>query len=35
MKDFYSKCDEIRSFQQIWLNLLKESIMDNVTFCAA
>ena len=33
IKDFFSKCDEIRSFLQIWLNLLKKSLMENFIFC--
>ena len=27
MKDFFSKCDEIRSFFRIWSHLLKKSLM--------
>ena len=30
IKDFVSKCDQIRSFQ----NLLKKSLMENLIFCA-
>ena len=33
MKDFFSKCDQIRSFLQIWLHLLKKSLMENI-FCS-
>ena len=33
IKDFFSKCDEIRSFQQIWSHLLKKSLMENFIFC--
>ena len=34
MKDFLSKCDQIRSFVQIWSRLLKKSLMENFIFCA-
>ena len=34
IKDFFSKCDQIRSFLRIWLHLLKKSLMENVIFCA-
>ena len=34
IKEFFSKCDEIRSFQQIWSHLLKKSLMENFIFCA-
>ena len=35
IKDFFSKCDLIRQKQQIWLNLLKNSLMENfIFFCA-
>ena len=33
IKDFYSKCDEIRSFLRIWSNLLKKFLMENFIFC--
>ena len=33
IKDFFSKCDQIRSFLQIWSRLLKKSIMENFIFC--
>ena len=33
IKDFFSKCDQIRSFQQIWSHLLKKSLMENFIFC--
>ena len=33
-EDFFSKCDQIRSFLQIWSNLLKKSSMENLIFCA-
>ena len=32
--DFFSKCDQIRSFLRIWSYLLKKSIMENFNFCA-
>ena len=35
IKDFFSKCDQIRRKLQIWSNLLKKSIMENFFFCAA
>ena len=31
IKDFFSKCDQIRSFLP---HLLKKSLMENVFFCA-
>ena len=34
MKDFFSKCDQIRSYLQIWSHLLKKSLMENFIFCA-
>ena len=34
IKDFFSECDQIRSFLQIWSNLLKKSLMENFIFCA-
>ena len=34
IKDFFSKCDIIRSFLQIWSNLLNKSLMENFIFCA-
>ena len=33
-KDFFSKCDQIRSFLRIWSHLLKKSSMGNFIFCA-
>ena len=33
IKDFFSKCDQIRSFMQIWSHLLKKSLME-ILFCA-
>ena len=36
IKDFFSKCDQIRSFLQIWSHLLKKSLMENFHFlCSA
>ena len=32
MKDFCSKCDQIRSFLRIWSHLLKNSLMENFIF---
>ena len=34
MIDFFSKCDQIRNFLQIWSHLLKKSFMVNFIFCA-
>ena len=34
IKEFFSKYGHIRSFLQIWLHLLKKSLMGNFTFCA-
>ena len=34
IKDFFSKCDRIRSFLRIWSHLLKKSLMENFIFCA-
>ena len=34
IKDFFSKCDQIRSFLWIWPHLLKKSLMENFIFCA-
>ena len=34
IKDFFSKCDQIRRKLQIWSHLLKKSIMENFNFCA-
>ena len=31
--DFFSKCDQIRSFLLIWSHLLKKSLMENFIFC--
>ena len=34
VKDFFSKCDQIRSFLRIWSHLPKKSLMENFIFCA-
>ena len=34
IKDFFSKCDQIRSFLGVWSRLLKKSLMKNCIFCA-
>ena len=34
IKNFFSKCDQIRSFLQIWSHLLKKSLIENFFFCA-
>ena len=34
IKDFFSKCDQIRSFLRIWSHLLKKFLMENFIFCA-
>ena len=34
IKDFFSKCDQMRSFLRIWFHLLKKSLMENFIFCA-
>ena len=34
IKDFFSKCDQIRSFLWIWSHLLKKPLMENFNFCA-
>ena len=33
IKDFSSKCDQIRSFLRIWSHLLEKSLMENFIFC--
>ena len=33
-KGFVSKCDQIRSFLQIWSHLLEKLLMENFIFCA-
>ena len=32
VKDFFSKCDQIRSFLRLWSHLLKKSLMKNYIF---
>ena len=32
--DFFSKCDQVRSFLRIWSHLLKKSVIENFIFCA-
>ena len=34
IKDFFSKCDQIRRKLRIWSHLLKKSVMKNFIFCA-
>ena len=34
IKDFFSKCDQIRSFLRIWSHLLEKSLLENFIFCA-
>ena len=33
IKDFFSKCDQIRSKLRIWSHLLKKFLMENFVFC--
>ena len=33
IKDFFSKCDQIRNFLRIWSHLLRKSLMENFIFC--
>ena len=33
-KDFFSKCDQIRSVLRIWSHLLKKSLIENFISCA-
>ena len=33
IKDFFSKCDQIRRKLRIWLHLLNKSLMENFIFC--
>ena len=33
IKDFFSKCDQIRSFLRIWPHLLYKSLMENFISC--
>ena len=34
IKDFFSKCDQIRSKMRIWSHLRKKSLMEKFIFCA-
>ena len=34
IKDFFSKCDQIRKKLRIWSHLLKKSLMEHFIFCA-
>ena len=34
INDFFTKCDQIRSFLRIWSHLLKKCLMENFIFCA-
>ena len=34
IKDFFSKCDQIRRKLRIWSHLLKKSLTENFFFCA-
>ena len=34
IKDFFSKCDQIRPKLRIWSHLLKKPLMENFIFCA-
>ena len=34
IKNFSSKCDQIRSFLRIWSHLLEKSFIENFIFCA-
>ena len=34
IKNFFSKCDQIRSFLRVWSHLLKKSLTENLIFCA-
>ena len=34
IKDFFSKCNQMRRKLRIWSNLLKKSLMENFIFCA-
>ena len=34
IKDFFSKCDHIRSLLRNWSHLLKKSLKENFIFCA-
>ena len=34
IKDFFSKCDQIRRNPRIWSHLLKKILLENSIFCA-
>ena len=34
IKDFFNKCDQIRSFLRIWSHLRKKSLIENFFLCA-
>ena len=34
IKDFSTKCDQIRSFLRVWSHSLGKSLMENFIFCA-
>ena len=34
IKDFFSKCNQIRSLLRIWSHLLKKFLIENFVFCA-
>ena len=34
IKDFFSKCNQIRRKLRIWSHSLKKSLMENFTVCA-
>ena len=34
IKNFFIKCEKIRTKLDIWSQLLKKSFMENVSFCA-
>ena len=34
IKDFFSKCDQIRRELRVWSRLLKKFLMENFVFCA-
>ena len=34
IKDFFSKCDQIRRFLWIWSHLIMKSLTENFIFCA-
>ena len=34
VKDFFSKCNQIRGFLRTWSHLLKKSLIENFIYCA-